>query len=343
MKLLLRLFNITLIGLCGFIMTNCQNEDTLGDHQILDSKVRLKSAQLKSTNGVTTYLMDLIGMIETMESDESLNKGVANSLIVKLENAIKSIDKDNHNAFNGQMKAFINQIEALVNNRMITIEQGHELINKAKSALILYEESFVDLRDGYEYSVVQIGDQLWMAENLRATIFNDGTNIPLITDNTAWCGLTTPGYCWYNNDLNNKSVYGALYNYYTVQTGKLCPDGWHLPTSGEWLTLANYLGGRSEAGGKLKETGTIHWAEPNTGATNETGFTGLPGGFRSQVSGAFYWINLRSEWWEIGGSNPPNETSLNFLRYDNSELGLGYPMPNDAAKKRGVYIRCIKD
>ncbi len=206
----------------------------------------------------------------------------------------------------------------------------------------LKEATVTDI-DGNSYKTVRIGDQWWMAENLKATKFKDGTPIPLVTDKTEWCGLTTPGYCWYNNDPNNKSVYGALYNYYTVQTGKLCPDGWHLPTSDEWHTLTIYLGGLSEAGGKLKETGTIHWANPNTGATNESGFTGLPGGFRSQVNGVYYWINLSGEWWEIGSSSPPNETSLIFVEYDNSEIGRGYPSPHDAAKKRGVCVRCIKD
>lgn len=202
---------------------------------------------------------------------------------------------------------------------------------------------FVDPRDGNEYPYVQIGDQIWMTENLRATKLNNGKAIPLITDNNDWTELTTPGYCWYNNELENKNLYGALYNYYTIETGELAPEGWHIPTADDWLILTNYLGGLSEAGGKMKETGTMNWEEPNTGATNESGFTALPGGFRSQSTGVFYWIKKRGEWWEIGGSNFPNETSLIFLEYDKSGIGRGYPMPYDAAKKRGVYVRCIKD
>ena len=97
--------------------------------------------------------------------------------------------------------------------------------------------------------------------------------------------LTTPGYCWYNNDENaNKNIYGALYNWYTVNTGKLCPAGWHVQTNEEWGLLTTYLGGNNIPG-KLKEAGTAHWASPNTGATNESGFTAMPGGQRSEVWG----------------------------------------------------------
>ncbi len=216
-------------------------------------------------------------------------------------------------------------------------------IDEILKKIILHDGSFVDSRDGYKYSVMEIGDQIWMAENLKATKLNDGTAIQLITNNNAWAELTSPGCCWYNNDINNKEQYGVLYNYYTVETGKLCPDGWHIPTAEEWRILINYLGGSSEAGGKLKKTGTTYWNDPNTGATNETGFTGLPGGFRSQNNGEYYWIKQRAEWWEIGASNPPNEVSLLYLEYDKTNIQRGYPMPVDKARKRGVSVRCIMD
>jgi len=134
--------------------------------------------------------------------------------------------------------------------------------------------------DGNVYHAVTIGTQTWMVENLKVTKLNDGTSIPNVTALTAWNNLTTPGYCWYNNDIANKKLYGALYNWYNVSTGKLCPTGWHVPSVTEWTTLINYLGGESVAGGKLKETGTTHWVTPNTGATNTSGFTALPAGIR---------------------------------------------------------------
>ena len=125
--------------------------------------------------------------------------------------------------------------------------------------------------DGNTYNVVAIGTQVWMAENLKTTKYKNGTAIPLITDLTAWMSLTTPGYCWYD------ATYGALYNFYTLSTGSLCPTGWHIPSDAEWTTLTDYLGGETVAGGKLKETGTAHWTTPNSGATNAFGFKGLPG------------------------------------------------------------------
>lgn len=151
--------------------------------------------------------------------------------------------------------------------------------------------------DGNVYNTVTIGTQVWMAENLRTTKYKDNTAIPLVTDNTAWTNLSTPGYCWYNNDAaTNKSTYGALYNWYTVNTGKLCPTGWHVPTDAEWSTLTTCLGGVGVAGGKLKEAGTSHWMSPNVGATNETGFTALPSGYR-YAGGTFEYNGLGGWWW----------------------------------------------
>src|SRR5664279_5386678 len=123
--------------------------------------------------------------------------------------------------------------------------------------------------DGNVYKNVTIVKQILMAENLKTTKFNDGTSIPLVRENSAWKDMNSPSFCWYNNDATtNKNNYGALYNWYTVNTNKLCPSGWHVPSDAEWTTLRTYLGGDSVAGGKLKETGTTHWKSPNTGATN---------------------------------------------------------------------------
>ncbi len=109
-------------------------------------------------------------------------------------------------------------------------------------------------KNNNNYTVVKIGNQTWMAENLKTTRFNDGTPIPLVSDNTTWSTLSTPGYCWYNNDsVNFKDFGGALYNWYAVNTAKLAPPGWHVPTDAEWTTLTNYVGGLDVAGGKLKK------------------------------------------------------------------------------------------
>ncbi len=175
-----------------------------------------------------------------------------------------------------------------------------------------------------------------MAENLKTTKHNDGTSIPNVTDNTAWKNLVTPAYCWYNNDILNKTPYGALYNWYTVNTGKLCPSGWHVPTDSEWTILTTYLGGLSIAGGKLKETGTGHWLNPNTGATNETGFTALPGGYRDSDNGLFVEIKITCIWLSL--TEYQNGAMLRRLDYNLINAGRG-----DGSKKDGCSVRCIKD
>ncbi len=130
--------------------------------------------------------------------------------------------------------------------------------------------------DGNTYATVAIGTQVWMKENLKSTKYNDGTSISLVTVASDWTALRTHGYCWYDNNVSYQNIYGALYNWYTVNSGKLCPSGWHVPTDNEWTTLINYLGGASIAGSKLKEAGTVHWVSPNI-ATNVSGFAGSPG------------------------------------------------------------------
>lgn len=196
--------------------------------------------------------------------------------------------------------------------------------------------------DGNVYNTVIIGTQVWTAENLKTTKYNDGSNIPLVTDNTSWGNLTTPGYCWYNNDAaNHKNVYGALYNWYAVNTGKLCPAGWHVPSDTEWTTLTDYLGGESIAGGKLKSTGTIEdgtglWHRPNPGATNETGFTAVPGGYR-YVDGTFCNIGSDGQWWSSTATFSTDALCRFMLCNNNSVSSFYYN------KKKGNSVRCVRD
>jgi len=193
--------------------------------------------------------------------------------------------------------------------------------------------------DGNIYHTVIIGNQTWMVENLKTTKYNDGTTIPLITDNAMWATLNAPAYCWYNTEtMIDKNIYGALYNWYAVKTGKLCPVGWHVPTDMEWDILINYLGGECVAGGKLKEKGTTHWFDENVGASNSSGFTALAGGYR-ECSGQFYEIGLVGKWWTL----TKNIDHLNHAYYlmafnDDPTIIKSY-----SSFKYGFSIRCIKD
>jgi uncharacterized protein (TIGR02145 family) len=192
--------------------------------------------------------------------------------------------------------------------------------------------------DGNVYHTVTIGTQVWMVENLKTTRYNDGTAIPLVTDNTAWAALTTPGYCWYNNSAIYGDTFGALYNWYVVNTGKLAPTGWHVATDAEWTTLTTYLGGTDVAGGKLKEAGLAHWLSPNTGATNETGFTALPCGGRDSKDGTFTSIGVYDNWWSSTAYNAT--LSWSTFVYNIDALLYRFNSDNNAD---GFSVRCVRD
>jgi len=193
--------------------------------------------------------------------------------------------------------------------------------------------------EGNIYETVTIGTQTWMAENLRTGTLNDGTPINLVTEFVTWSGTTDPAYCWYGYATANaysSVVLGALYNWYTVNTGHLCPAEWHVPNDAEWTILTNYLGGLDEAGGKLKETGTKHWTSPNTGATNESGFTALPGGMVSS-DGLFYQIGLGGIFWSSGENSATDawiRTVANTVNTVSHNLYI---------KKGGCSVRCVRD
>ena len=190
--------------------------------------------------------------------------------------------------------------------------------------------------DNNNYSNVKIGTQIWMAENLKTTHYKNGTPIPYVIDSLTWGGLTTGAYCDYDNTPANSATYGRLYNWYAVNTGNLCPAGWHIPSDAEWTTLTTYLGGNSIAGGKLKETGIAHWTSPNTAATNESGFTALPGGVRNSY-GAYLDNGGFGYWWSSTESYTPTVWSR-IIRHN-----FGYVGGGSLNKSHGFSVRCLKD
>ena len=202
------------------------------------------------------------------------------------------------------------------------------------------EVSFCVDIDGNIYETVIIGDQDWMAENLKVTHYRNGDTIPNVTDNSNWANLSTGAYCYYDNDANNADTYGALYNWYAVEeddTRGLAPEGWRVPTDDEWQTLVDYLGGSSVAGGKMKEAGTAHWNSPNTGATNESGFTGLPGGYRGSYTGYFYDLGNYGYFWSA--TEDSTSTAWNrILSYNNPAVSRYY-----FNKQGGFSVRCVRD
>jgi uncharacterized protein (TIGR02145 family) len=193
--------------------------------------------------------------------------------------------------------------------------------------------------DGNVYHTVTIGTKVWMVENLKTTKYRNGDLISNVTDNENWTTLTSGAYCWYNNDASTyKATYGALYNWYAVaDIRNIAPTGWHVATYDEWTNMTYYLGGTSIAGDKLKETGTFHWPNPNAGATNSTGFTALPGGYRVYLNGAFGNVGYGGNWWSSTAVNVEN-AQFNSLNYNEAFIYHNYDF-----KQSGFSARCVRD
>jgi uncharacterized protein (TIGR02145 family) len=193
---------------------------------------------------------------------------------------------------------------------------------------------------------VTIGTQIWSSNNLDVTTYRDGTPIPQVSDPTQWVGLQTGAWCYYNNVTSNGTIYGKLYNWYAVAgihdvdpstpNKILAPQGWHIPNDAEWTTLTTFLGGTSVAGGKMKSTGTTLWNSPNEGATNSSGFTGLPGGLRN-ASGQFAAISEDGLFWSSTEFNTSNG-QLRDINYFVNPIAVG-----SAPKFCGSSVRCIRD
>jgi len=185
---------------------------------------------------------------------------------------------------------------------------------------------------------IVIGTQQWMRENLDVMTYRNGDIIPQVTDPSAWAALTTGAWCWYNNDPLNGANYGKLYNWYAVNDPRgLAPQGWHIPTYSEWATLSTLLGGDAAAGGKMKTIGITIWSTPNTSATNESGFSGLPGGTRSNY-GTFYDLGSDGYWWSATEEFYTTNAWYRGLYYNYSVLGMV-----SLSKKIGFSVRCLRD
>jgi uncharacterized protein (TIGR02145 family) len=199
-------------------------------------------------------------------------------------------------------------------------------------------DTLVDI-DGNRYLTIQIGTQQWMAENLKTTTYNDGTPIPHVVENADWNLLSTPAYSWYmNSESDYKATYGAMYNWWAVASGKLCPLGWHAPDSTEYSTLVNYLGGSTKAGTKLKEQGNSHWLYSNL-ADNSSGFTALPGGYRTN-SGVFLYQGNIGYLWSTTPDLSWTTRSRFVIMYSTEPVCV---VVYSTTRQAGLSVRCVKD
>lgn len=231
------------------------------------------------------------------------------------------------------------------------------------SYVIGHTQKFDTLKDSSNakvYKVVKIGQQVWMAENLNVSKFRNGDSIPQAKSNDEWVKAgenKNPAWCYYNNDLKNGEKYGKLYNWYAVNDPRgLAPIGWHIPSNDDWEKLAIELGGTSDddykfesapnlsmtmvAGGKMKSAGTKYWQSPNHRATNESGFSALPGGLRmftGLIEGSFTMIYVFGSWWTS------SEYDSNSAWYRNLSYSSGALLKNTIIKGIGFSVRCLKN
>jgi uncharacterized protein (TIGR02145 family) len=207
--------------------------------------------------------------------------------------------------------------------------------------------------DGNVYNVVQIGNQCWMKENMKTTKYRNGDSIPTNLSNSSWSATTSGAYAIYNSAVVNDSIYGKLYNWYAVaDPAGLCPTGWHVPGVGEWNELVKFLDPGADttsnfvyqsqiAGGFMKATGTVQagtglWEDPNFGATNSSGFSGLPGGFRN-YDGTFKSLGLVGYWWS---STQDSSTNAGGRGLHNNNA---YVYRANYGKGAGFSVRCVRD
>jgi uncharacterized protein (TIGR02145 family) len=192
--------------------------------------------------------------------------------------------------------------------------------------------------DGNAYATIRIGEQLWMAENLRATHYQNGDAIPNVTVNTVWSTLTTGAYCTYLNSVPGNKINGDLYNWYAVHDPRnICPNGWHVPTDAEFTTLITYLGGESVAGGTMKTAGYA-WNDPNTGASNTSSFTAFAAGYRGE-SGSFLDLSNLGCWWSASEYNTIFGYAMERDIYNSGPDIYSYY----SSKKNGNSVRCVRN
>lgn len=313
---------------------------TQGDWNIFNSKQNV-TASLTSLNNLTYSSTSFVKMTGANTFALDTNTYVTSS---NLTNYVPYTGATSNVFFEGK---YINFSSSTNSNYRVKI--GIDTTISSTTPIIEYTGSIVDVNP-----TVVIGNQEWMLQNLNVTTYTDGTPIPQVTDPTAWKNLTTGAWCWYDNNSGNGGVYGRIYNGYAMLgiwdaaslsnpalRKKLAPEGWHIPTLAEWTTLANFLGGSSVAGGKMKQSGTAYWSPTNNTLTPYSGFAGLPGGLRFGLvnNGSFSSINLSAIFWSTsevfsGTMYAPSLSGSNTILSVNT---------SSASLDVGASVRCIKD
>jgi len=312
--------------------------------RLIQARLDLKKGHQKFRMGNLDFGMNYI---EISSSDYRLTGTI---LCQRKGNETANLEQENGNTF------YLNGARISTTTSMVKTMQysdGELLFIKAFSAsfssvitLVPTSNALINIPffdctdgDGNHYSTVKIGDQVWMAENLKTTRFLNGDTIPNMANGFQWATADSSGYCNHSNNPENATTYGRLYNWYSVIDNRnLAPAGWHIPTSTEWQTLVDGNGGKYLAGGKLKETGNMHWVSPNSGASNALGFSALPGGNRNDLAN-FYNKGINGFWWTQTEITGAGSFGVHFSMYTNTP----YCEHANADKHMGFALRCVKD
>ena len=309
-----RIIFFTFLLLCSssiIIISSCNKDEVA----LEVTNLALKNAPT-NMNYYEGDILDLSGLIITLTMDNGESKDIA----------FKNFEKEGITCF---------PINGTKITEKTTVIITHVISGNSVNVTLNY--MIVTDADGNNYEVVRIGSQFWMAENLKTTQYANGEEI---TDGREVQSSTIAPQCWYayNDNIDNVSTYGRLYTWYAVTDSRnVCPTGWHVPTDSEWTKLTNFLG--SEVGGKLKETGTMHWISPNTGATNETGFTALPAGSWYYAGDQFYDLGTSARFWSTTEGYLSQSAIYRLLEYNDSELH--YSQNQNAYS--ALSVRCVRN
>jgi uncharacterized protein (TIGR02145 family) len=287
------------------------------------------------------YLLLFFSLISVAQTQQNINKNTGT-----VSNAISTIDSIRFTGSSTNMEVVL-QNGTVVSHPISDILNVNFIISNQNSCDVtdvlnpnLNYGSMTD-QEGTIYKTIIIGSQEWMAENLNTSVYRNGDAIATNLTVAEWENtLNTQIGAWVfnNNDSQYVCPYGKLYNWYAVvDTRHVCPTGWHEPTDGEWTTLIDYLGGELVAGGKMKSTGTQYWLDPNQDATNESGFSGLPGGVR--IFSQFFNFGNTGYWWSSSENGTIDAWERN-IGYNN---GIAYRGNGDGDKVNGLSVRCLRD